>query len=117
VPSAAGEDRRRKTAAGPGKQMAPCPDWTHHESIGGGGVTEGGSGERRRRGRGGAHIAARVPTREGNARQQAAVGASLGPSGDAGQLGRRWKLAEGVLAVAAAADDVLARELQQWGYL
>jgi hypothetical protein len=97
--------------------MAPCPDWTHHESIGGGGVTEGGSGERRRRGRGGAHIAARVPTREGNARQQAAVGASLGPSGDAGQLGRRWKLAEGVLAVAAAADDVLARELQQWGYL
>jgi hypothetical protein len=32
---------------------------------------------------------------EGNARQQAAVGASLGPSGGAGLLGWRWKLAEG----------------------
>jgi hypothetical protein len=40
---------------------------------------------------------------ESNARQQAAVGASLGPSGDAGLLGRRWKLAEGGARRAAAA--------------
>jgi hypothetical protein len=32
---------------------------------------------------------------EGNARQQAAVGASLDPSGGVGLLGRRWKLAKG----------------------
>jgi hypothetical protein len=63
VPSAAREARRRRTAAGPGKQMAPCPDWTQHELIGGGGVAGGGSGERRRRGCGGVPAAARVSAR------------------------------------------------------
>jgi hypothetical protein len=54
---------------------------------------------------------------EGNARQQAVVGASLGPNGGAGLLGRRWKLlGTGVLAVAAA-GGVLARELRRRGYL
>jgi hypothetical protein len=63
VPSVAGEARRRRTVAGAGKQMVPCPDWTHHESIGGGGVAGGGSGRRRRRGRGAAPASARVTMR------------------------------------------------------
>jgi hypothetical protein len=48
------------------------------------------------------------------------VGASLGPSGGAGLLGRRWKLAEGVPVVATtmeAVDGVHAHELQRRGYL
>jgi hypothetical protein len=76
---------------------------------------------------GGGEVAAARPLRlgfgegKGNVGQQAAVGGSLGPSGGAGLLGRQWKLAEGVLAVAAtvmaAADGVLAHELQRQGYL
>jgi hypothetical protein len=79
-------------------------------------VAGGGSGERRRRGHGGAPAAARV-----SARVRAAVGASQGPRGGAELLGWRWALSEGVLVVAAATmaatNGVLARELRRRGYI
>jgi hypothetical protein len=82
--------------AGAGKQMAPCPNWTHHESISGGGVAGCGSGERRRAMTWQhARFGSGSSEGEGNVGQQVAVGASLEPREGARRLGRRRKLAEG----------------------
>jgi hypothetical protein len=56
---------RRRGGAQPGKQATGIVDWTHPQSIGGGGPAGEVTGERRRRSSGGAPAGSRTAVREG----------------------------------------------------